>query len=125
MLRCALFWSAALRDIRADRIQLSPEERKARCRQQAFADLAAKRARAAFGIRPLVNAGVYDRKAIISTAIAAARARLAITGEPWSVCISAALKGTWQAARAVRLIAMARERERANCAELASWRANS
>lgn len=114
MFRRSLSWSAALRDIRADRIQLPPDERKARCRQQAFAKLAAKRASAMIGVRPLINAGAYDRRAIMCAAVAAAQARRAITGEPWRVCISAALKGTWQAARATRVTALARERDRAS-----------
>lgn len=57
----SLSWSAALRDIRSDRIQLAPAERIVHGRQRAFAKLAAQRASAMISVRPLVNAGVYDR----------------------------------------------------------------
>jgi len=112
MSRRSLSWSTALRDIRADRIQLPPQERKARCRQRAFARLAAQRASAIIRSRPLVTAGAYNRRAIMCMAIAAAKARRAITGEAWSLCISAALTGTWQAAKAARLWATLREQGR-------------
>lgn len=108
----SLSWSAALRDIRSDRIQLAPDERKTRGRQRAFAKLAAQRASAMISACPLVNAGVYDSRAIMCTAVAAAKARHAVTGEAWSVCISAALTGTWQVAKAARLSTTLREQGR-------------
>jgi len=117
MIRRSLSWSAALRDIHADRIQLLPEERKARCRQRAFAKFAAQRASAMIRSFPLVNAGAYDRRAIISMATAAAKARRAITGEAWTLCISAALIGTWQAAKAVRMSVTLREQGRSERAQ--------
>lgn len=108
----SLSWSVALRDLLADRIQLAPAERLSRSRQPAFAKLAAHRASAMISVSPLVNAGVYDRRAIMFTAIAAAKARRAVTGEPWSLCISAALTGTWQAAKAARPSTTLREQGR-------------
>ena len=97
-------WSAAIRDIRADRIQLAPSERVARSRQQAFQKVAFLRAQATARIRPFVVAGAYDRRAIMCSAVAAAKARRAVTGDTWRVCLSAALKGTWRAAKATRLL---------------------
>jgi hypothetical protein len=125
MFRRSLSWSAALRDIRADRIQFTRDERNAHCRQRAFAKLAAERAGALSRICPLVKAGAYDRRAIMCAAIAAAKARRAVSGDAWSLCISAALSGTWQAAKAARRTATARERERAEDREKASRRDNS
>ncbi|MCJ2074770.1 hypothetical protein MKK68_03770 [Methylobacterium sp. E-016] len=61
--------------------------------------------RAALLTRPLVAAGAFDRSAIMATACAAAKARQALTGEAWGVCLSAALTGTWALARAARLAA--------------------
>jgi len=97
-------WSAAIRDIRADRIHLAPGERQAICRQQAFVEAAFRRAQSSRRVRPLVASGAYDRRAIMRSAVIAARARREVTGEAWLVCISAALKGTWQAAKAARLL---------------------
>lgn len=99
-----VYWSAALRDIRADRIQLAPSERVARSRQQAFQKVAFLRAQANACVRPFVVAGAYDRRAIMCSAVAAAKARRAVTGDTWRLCLSAALKGTWRAAKAARLL---------------------
>lgn len=46
------------------------------------------------------------------TAVAAAKARRAVTGEACSVCISAALAGTWQVAKATRLSTVSRPQGR-------------
>lgn len=61
--------------------------------------------RAALLARPLIAAGAFDRSAIMATACAAAKARQSLTGETWGACLSAALKGTWQVAKAARLAA--------------------
>jgi len=95
-------WSAAIRDIQSDRIQFASGERQAICRQQAFVEAAFLRAQWSRRVRPLVASGAYDRRAIMHSAVIAARARREVTGEAWLVCISAALKGTWQAAKAAR-----------------------
>ena len=42
-------------------------------------------------------------------AVESARARREVTGETWLVCLSAALKGTWQAAKAARTAGVIRE----------------
>lgn len=98
-------WAAAIRDIRADRIHLAPGDRQAALRQRTFADLAFRRALTSARVCPLLVSGVYDRKAIMRLAVAAAKARRVVTGEGWHICISAALQGTWQAAKAARLTA--------------------
>lgn len=101
--RRLLSWSTAIRDICADRIAYAPGERAANLRRKAFAQLAAKRARSWAQTSPLIVAGRYSRSAIMTAAIAAAKARRAATGEAWGTCLSAALKGTWEVARAERL----------------------
>ncbi|MEZ0251743.1 MAG: hypothetical protein ACAH20_12450 [Methylobacteriaceae bacterium] len=83
-------------------MQVSPEARRAYCRREVFAKLAANRARQGAQSRPLVVAGQYDRRAIMAAAVVAAQARRGITGEAWTVCLSAALKGVWQVAKATR-----------------------
>lgn len=100
-----LSWSVAIRDIRADRIYFGPGERQAISRHRGFAEVAFRRAqRSAYG-RSLHVSGAYDRRVIMCLAAAAAKARRAVTGEEWRVCISAALEGTWRAAKAARLTA--------------------
>lgn len=99
--RRSLSWSAALNDLRADRVHYAPGERAATFKANGYAKLAANSAR----YLPLVIAGRFDRSAIMRAAIAAAQARRAVTGEAWGVCLSAALKGTWQVAKSARRIA--------------------
>ena len=94
-----LSWSDALLRLHADRVPVTKPERRANTRREAFAHAAAQRARASI----LVVAGRYDRAAIMRAAIVAAKARRAVTGETWGVCLSAALKGTWAVAKAARL----------------------
>lgn len=113
MYRRMISWSAALRDIRADRDQSAPCQRQAYIRQQAFANLAASRAGAAGQARPLFAAGAYDLRVIMGVAIEAAKVRRAVTREAWSLCLSAALKGTWRAAKAARHKTMLQEQHRA------------
>lgn len=55
--------------------------------------------------RPLLRAGVFDRSAIMATACAVAKARRSLTGESWTACLAAALKGVWIIAKAARLAA--------------------
>jgi hypothetical protein len=98
-------WTAAIRDIRADRIQFAPGERQAALRQRTFADLAFRRAQASARLCPLLVSGAFDRRAIMRLAVAAAKARRAVTGEGWRICVSAALQGTWRAAKVARLTA--------------------
>lgn len=103
-----LSWSAALRQIQADRISLKPGERHALQRDRGFVEIAARRASAAGHCRSLLKGGSYDRRGIMRLAIESARARREVKGESWRICLSAALKGTWQAAKAARSAAMTR-----------------
>lgn len=105
MRRRFVSWTAAIRDMRADRIHFAPGDRQTALRQRAFADLAFRRAQSLARIDPLLDSGAYNRRAIMRLAVAAAKARRATTGEGWRVCVSAALEGTWRAAKAARLTA--------------------
>ena len=102
----SIAWTAALRDFRADRVQMPPDERRTLLRRETFIKIAVDRARLVIRTSPLVFMGRYDRRAIMCTAIAAAKARHAATGEPWRICLSAALKGTWLVAKDTRLSAV-------------------
>ena len=102
--RRSISWSSALQDLRSDRAEIQPAERRCRLSAAAFANLAFRRAQASARIRPLVVSGAYDRRAIMCSAVAAANARRTVTGDTWRVCLSAALKGTWRAAKAARLL---------------------
>lgn len=104
-LRRSISWSSALLSLRADRAQISPTERGAALAANGFAKLAAVRAQASTRSNPLFVAGAYSRRAIMSVAIVSAKARRSVTGEPWNICLSAALKGTWQAAKTARRLA--------------------
>lgn len=97
--RRALSWSQAMYGLDASRRAFKQGERTAVARTAVFSKLAADRARTS---ATLVIAGSYDRRAVLTTAIAAARCRRACSGETWGVCLSAALKGVWRAARAAR-----------------------
>lgn len=98
-----LSWSAAMRDICADRFTHPPAVRAARLRHQTFSKVAFERAQASQWAVSLVEAGRYNRRAIMMLAIAAAQSRRALSDESWSICLFAALRGTWQAAKAQRL----------------------
>lgn len=76
--RRALSWSQAMYDLDASRRAFRPGDRAAIARTAVFSKLAADRARTA---ATLVIAGSYDRRAILITAIAAARSRRACRGE--------------------------------------------
>ena len=91
-------WSAAMRGLSAERRSFAPGERAAAIRAQAYAALAARTTSS----RPLLSAGRYDRRAIMRAALVCARERCGVTGEPWSLCLSAALRGVWSTARAYR-----------------------
>jgi hypothetical protein len=91
--------------MRADRIHFAPGNRQAALRQRTFADLAFRRAQASARFCPLLVSGAFDRRAIMRLAMAAAKARRAVTDEGWRICVSAALQGTWQAAKSARLMA--------------------
>lgn len=92
-LRRRLSWSSALQGLHADRTRLAPGVLTAKTRTELFAR-----------IRKLVLATAkgFNRKAIMALAMSCAQAQRARTGEPWSVCLSAALKGAWLAAKSAR-----------------------
>ncbi|GJE45544.1 hypothetical protein [Methylobacterium soli] len=101
--RRQISWTTALADMRNDRVQVAPGQIGATLRANAYAKFTADRLRAA---RPvLVIAGRYDRAAIMRAAIQQAQSRRAVTGEAWSICLSAALKGVWSVAKAARIAA--------------------
>lgn len=100
--RRSISWSYALQGLRADRDQISKAGRRAALAASAFAKLAFRRAQALDRVAPLVVCGTYNRTAIMGAATRAAKARCAVTGEAWRVCVSAALCGVWQAAKAAR-----------------------
>ena len=95
----SLHWSVAMHDLDASRRAFKPGERAAIARAAAFAGLAARQAART---PALVVAGRYDRRAIMAAAVKAAQTRRAATGETWGACLSSALKGVWQAAKAQR-----------------------
>ena len=99
--RRQISWSSAVQTLRADRA--STTGLQAHFAAKGFAKIAADRARLSARTAPFVVAGHYDRSAIMNAAIVAAQARREATGEAWGVCLSAALKGTWQVAKAARL----------------------
>ena len=92
--RRSLSWSAALVDLQRDRIRHVPGVTIAKTHAVTFARLRKL---------SLVTAiGAYDRSAIMTLAVEAAKAQQLRTGQPWAACISAALKGAWLAARDAR-----------------------
>jgi len=110
MSRRTLPWSTALRDIHSDRIHFAPGERRRLFREQGFADLAFRRASQGVNSRSLLAGNSFDRRSIMVLAIASARARREVTGEPWRICLSSALRGTWKAAKLVRAAMEARRK---------------
>ena len=85
-------WTAAMHAVAADRAKRPAGLLAAR---GLIAATSAKR-------RPLVVAGEYDRAAIMSAAVAAARVHQARMGSTWGEALSVTLKATWQLAKAAR-----------------------
>jgi hypothetical protein len=110
--RRSISWSSALQSLRADRGQTPPAERRLHLQATAFAKLAFHRAQALAHDCPMIVFGAYDRRTIMRLAAVAANARRIATGETWRTCISAALRGTWAAAKASRQSA---ERQQSCC----------
>ena len=102
----SISWSAAVRELRVDRVQMTSDERRRLLRRETFIKIAVERARLGMRTSPVVVMGRYDRRAIMCTALATAKARHAGTGEPWRLCLSDALKGTWLVAKGARLSAI-------------------
>ena len=90
----SLNWSAALRGLNADRIQVAPGVRTARSLIDGMA-----RIRRTSLVTPT---GAFDRAAIMVAAVEAAKAHQERTGAAWGPSMSVALKAAWQAARAAR-----------------------
>jgi len=88
----SLHWATAMKEIQADRAKRPAGLLAA---QGLIRATAAKR-------RPLVVAGEYDRAAIMSAAIVAARVHQARFGCTWGEALSVTLKATWQLAKAAR-----------------------
>lgn len=110
MIRRTLPWSTALRDIHSDRIHFAPGERRRLLREQGFADLAFRRASQGVNCERLLAGKSFDRRVIMLLAIESARARREVTGEPWRVCLSSAMRGTWKAAKLVKAAMEARQK---------------
>lgn len=90
--RRSLSWSAALRDIRSDRVKIPAGFLSARTMVECYA-----RCRA-----PLVVAGQYDRRAIMAHATAAAKLHQGRYGSTWAEAMAIALKAAWQVAKVAR-----------------------
>ncbi|MCJ2059833.1 hypothetical protein MKL09_25295 [Methylobacterium sp. J-048] len=94
--RRSLSWSAALRDVRADRTKVP-------------AGLLSATARIDFTVRatrrPLYVAGRFDRAAIMSAAAKAAHAHQERFGGTWAEAMSVCLTAAWCAAKLARHMA--------------------
>ncbi|MCY1642115.1 hypothetical protein [Methylorubrum sp. SL192] len=92
--RRSLSWSSALRDMRADRVQVPAGFLGARGRVEGLVR---------FGKVALVKAdGSFDRAGIMTAAVAAAKAHQLSYGSTWAVAMSVSLNAAWQAARRAR-----------------------
>ncbi|WP_246529546.1 hypothetical protein [Microvirga zambiensis] len=92
-------WTAAMRDMRADRAKPTHGFLASRSLEAARLDRLAREAASA----PLVIAGAYDRSAIMTAAIAQARAQRAKGSKaPWRQLIGTALRFTWARAKSAR-----------------------
>lgn len=96
-LQRSLNWSAALRGLNNDRIQVAPGVRTAR----SLIDGLARIRRA-----PLITpTGAFDRAAIMVAAAEAAKAHQRRHGTTWGVAMSVGLTAAWASARAARNLA--------------------
>lgn len=85
-------WTAAMHAVAADRVKRPAGLLAAR---GLIAATSAKH-------RPLVVTGAYDKAAIMSAAIAAAKVHQSRTGCAWGEALSVTLKATWALAKAAR-----------------------
>ncbi|MFL4992837.1 MAG: hypothetical protein ACJ8DV_16325, partial [Microvirga sp.] len=96
-------WTAAMRDMRRERVKPTAGFLAARSLEVARLDRLAKEAASA----PLAVAGSYDRSANMKAAVASARAEKAKGSKtPWSQLVGFALKNIWRSAKAQRAFAM-------------------
>jgi hypothetical protein len=93
-------WNAALRGIKSDRNLVAPGVVSARSLIQGLIRIR--------HTRLVTPAGAFDRAAIMSLAIEAAKAHQLRSGAAWSVSMSVGLTAAWQAAKAARLMATGR-----------------
>ncbi|MBA9063149.1 hypothetical protein GGQ91_002537 [Methylobacterium fujisawaense] len=87
-------WTAALRDVRADRAVVAPGVVSARALIQGLARIRRTRL--------VTPTGAFDRAAIMAAAVEVAKAHQLRTGAAWGVAMSVGLTAAWQAARAAR-----------------------
>jgi hypothetical protein len=93
-------WTTEMRELRSNRSQPVPGFLASRSLATARLDRLARDAAA----RPLVVAGSYDRSAIMTAALAQARAqRPKGSKAPWSQLVGAALRFAWARAKAARI----------------------
>ena len=91
----SLYWATAMKELQADRAKRPAGLLAA---QGLIRATSAKR-------RPLIVAGAYDKAAIMSAAIAAAKVHQGRTGSTWGEALSVTLKATWALAKVARATA--------------------
>jgi hypothetical protein len=95
-LQRSLNWSAALRGLTADRLQVAPGVRTART----LIDGMARIRRTAL----ITPTGAFDRAAIMVAAVEAAKAHQRRHGSTWGAAMSVGLTAAWASARAARSV---------------------
>jgi Tfp pilus assembly protein PilV len=100
--RRSLSWTAALSDMRADRVPV--EARRAIMAAQHTAKIEAMRARRGTAARLWTADGGFDHRAIMAAAVADARCIVngVLAGGCWRKAMSRALTEVWNAARAAK-----------------------
>ena len=93
-LQRSLNWSAALRGLNADQIQVAPGVRTAR----SLIDGMARIRRTAL----VTPTGAFYRAAIMAAAVEAAKAHQRRHGTTWAAAMSVGLTAAWASARAAR-----------------------
>jgi hypothetical protein len=107
-LRRRLDWNTAMRDLRKDRAPANPGFLASRAIETAKLDTARRAAMS----RPLLTAEGFDRSAIMSAAIASARAdRARGSKHSWHQLLASALRFVWARAKATRSRAETTERK--------------
>ena len=96
--RRPIAWSAALRGLNADRVQVAPGVRTAR----SLVDGLARIRRTAF----VTPAGAFNRSAIMCAAVEAAKGHQLRHGSTWAAAMSVGLTAAWASARAARAAAI-------------------
>lgn len=86
-------WNAALRSLKADRMQVPAGLAGTRAMAQTYSRVRSL---------PLVVAGAFNRSAIMQVAALAAKDHQRRYGSTWAEALSVSLKAVWQLARAAR-----------------------